>query len=348
VSNISDVKPNIEVERKTLCANHGNNGTGQNSHRLKTKKPDITYQMTKYLLSTAAMAEDKILRFLVPLASKQTNYIWGSIYGIEATLIIIINAITILTFSTNKNVFNRAVYMLINLSVADMLFGCSIFFTTLNNTPNIFGRNVDTLKINSILETLTLFCLAASGLGVLVVAADRAFATLAPFHYRATNRRYYATIIGIDWCSCLCVALTHYFIPSKYVNILLYCYIGTILGFLFTIITLYTMIFIKVRSQGQLSNRNNQIAQQRERSLAYTLMIVTFCSLLTWVPIGIVVIINQTTTVEISVHVTACALLIQISNSFINPVIYAFRMKDFRKASLKLLCKCPSLIHPNN
>jgi len=181
-----------------------------------------------------------------------------------------------------------------------------------------------------------------------MVAADRAFATLAPFYYRSLDHQYFATVIGMGWCFCLGVGLAHYFTPSEYVNILLYVYAVAILAGLVTIITLYTIIFIKVRSQGQLSNRNDEVAQQLERSLAYTLMIVTFCSLLTWVPLGVVFVLHRTTTVEIPVHVSASALLIQISNSFINHVIYAFRMKEFRKASIRLLCKCYSLIHPSH
>jgi len=288
------------------------------------------------------------MKAFTPFKNEETSSLWGAIFCIEAAIIIIINVTTIITFSTNKRVFGRAVYMLINLSVLDMLCGCSILFTTLNNTPNIFGRNVDILRINPILETVTLFCIAASGLGVLAVAADRAFATLAPFHYRATNHRYYATIVGINWCFSLVLAVIQYFTPSEYIYILLHVYIVLMSIALVTLITLYTIIFVKVRSQGQLSNRDDQTAHQREKSLAYTLMIVTFCSLLTWVPIGIVVIINQTTTVEISVHLSACALSIQISNSLINPLIYAFKMRDFREALLRLFCRCSFRIHPNN
>lgn len=250
--------------------------------------------------------------------SGENAHIWLSIYCTEAACIIAINIITIITFSKKRRYFGQAVFMLVNISVSDMLYGCSITILCL------YVLSGTSQGKHSLLVALISFCVTASGTSVVVVAVDRVFATFLPFRYRSLNYQYYAIVLGFNWALCLAFAICHYVTPTKNAHILAYFYTVVILLSLVVIIISYTAIYIKVRSQGQLSNRNAQAAQLRDRNMAYTLMIVTLCSLLTWLPLGLVFLVHQRTTIKVPSKVSFCAVLVQASNSFINPIILCF------------------------
>lgn len=233
--------------------------------------------------------------------------------------------------------------MLINLSVSDMLYGFSIIMWCMYFQPSSktsLRNNATISRKDAILSTLILFSISASGISVVVVAIDRAVATFAPFSYRAMRFRYFARLIAFDWFFCLCIASVHFFMHTEYANSLMVFYAYLILFFLGIIIVTYTAIVIKVRLKRQIANRNEQTAQLRERKMAYTLMIVTACSVLTWVPLCIVFALHKRISGNIPVEMSACAFIAQASNSFINPIIYAFRIREFKKASYQVLCKC--------
>jgi len=274
---------------------------------------------------------------------KNEDHIWSSIFCVEAAWIIAINIITILTFSTNNRVFSRAVNMLINLSIADMLYGFSILVLCMYMLLVPTATPDDTLKflrVRNILIAILLSCAFFCGTSLFVVAVDRVFATFFPFRYRVVKKQYYFTVAGINFSLCLGLIIGHLVTPSKYAYIYENLY-GLIIGFsLIGILTSYIAIYIKVRSQGQLSNMDAQAAQLRERNMAYTAMIVTLCSLLTWLPLGLIVVVHYRTNVHVTVEISFCTIVVQVSNSFLNPVIYAFRMRHFRKALLKLLYSC--------
>lgn len=263
-------------------------------------------------------------------------HIWLSIYCVEAVWIVAINVIAIIALSTNRRFFTKAVYMLINLAVSDMLFGCAVFVLCLY----ILLGSSNTRGKHSFLVALISFCITASGTNVVVVAVDRLFATFFPFRFNALSSQYYYTFLGINWSLCLSLAICHYVLPSKNAHILAYFYAFIIVLSLLVITSSYIAIFIKVRSQGQLSNRNAQSARLRDRNMAYTAMIVTLCSVLAWLPLVVVFVLNQRTNIYVPSEISFCAIIVQASNSFLNPVIYTLRLRRFRKALFQLICRC--------
>lgn len=297
------------------------------------------------------MAEKSKISAFVPL-NRDEEHIWFPVFSMEAVFIIFINAATITTFSINRHLFGRAVYCIINLAVSDLLYGC---FFLINCTYNRFRSYVESdtksyeqqVRYLFAIQTLMIFCTSASATSMNIIAVERVLATFVPFRHHTTRLRVYGIVIGIAWCFCICVAIVHYLTPQEYTHVLIYFYFTmTILTVLIIIIS-YSAIYFKVKSQNKLHN-NQQISADRlrERNMAYTLMLVTFVSFLTWIPISVVIILQQKG-IKFSAHISACALVIQASNSFINSIIYAFRMEKFRKALVQLLCKCSRHpIHP--
>lgn len=83
-----------------------------------------------------------------------------------------------------------------------------------------------------------------------------------------------------------------------------------------------------------------------------TLFIVTVLSLLTWLPIIIRHELQHTFSTPGITQSNAELLteLLQLTNSLINPIVYVFRMKEFREALWHVLFRCSRIrrVHPTS
>jgi hypothetical protein len=98
-------------------------------------------------------------------------------------------------------------------------------------------------------------------------------------------------------------------------------------------------------SRSPTTGNDRKSTETRTRSLAKMLLVVTVLSLMTWLPYLIVRILLPLKVVfQDLVHqhpvIFTVVYIFQCSNSLINPVIYVFRMKDFRKGFFYLMFKC--------
>lgn len=282
--------------------------------------------------------------------NSQPRQPWSTLYSIEGVTIIIVNVIAILAFINNRRIFGRGACMIINLGIADLLFGMMLFSLAILNwiavSINIL-HSIAYLQAKAILITLVQLCVASSGTCLVMLSVDRLFAAYFPFRYRSTKQTSYAFIITFGWCLCLILGIVFYVIPSNAAISIRNTYAVIVLCGILVIISSYTAIYLKLRSQAKLSNIAALAAQVRERNMAYTLMLVTFCSMLTWLPIGLVLLIGQRTIGQLPDEITGFAMLLLASNSFINPIIYIYRMREFRKVVLELFGRCLQCqIHP--
>ena len=106
------------------------------------------------------------------------------------------------------------------------------------------------------------------------------------------------------------------------------------------IITVSYAIIIKVRSN-PLPQHFSAVAS--ERKLTVTLSIVTVVSILTILPLSIWMTLAQYILNHMSraafLQLNATVSLLYYANSIVNPLIYAIRMQEFRKAVKELSCK---------
>lgn len=106
----------------------------------------------------------------------------------------------------------------------------------------------------------------------------------------------------------------------------------------------------KRMSLKRLRNLRNRVRQSREsmdrdNRLALTLFMVTAISLLAWLPfeiMNIVLSLCKTCRVKLyNIHVLSLTKLLHYANSLVNPIIYTFRMREFRSAMNSVLTlKC--------
>jgi len=297
------------------------------------------------------------------LPTRNALIAWMTSFVSMSFLIFASNLATIITYYRNKRFRRRGVYCLINLAVADMFHG---FFSMLWFIFYLDYLGIDFLPvklsdrglnlvvglINTNTLVLSLFCL-------LLVSLDRVYATFFPFAaYSAASVKKYMTVFAITWCLSFLFSL----IPSFFLtwdiynhdlwfdNLELVCILSLVI-----IIVAYIAIFVKIRMQNQqlqqhqLHESIRRLRERQEKHLAITLLIVTILSLITWLPFIInheVDIASRLPPGPARFHIELLTELIQLSNSLVNPIVYFFRMKEYRKALFQFLFKCSSSQEP--
>jgi hypothetical protein len=282
-------------------------------------------------------------------ASRKASLIWFVVFIVVGFLIVAVNLATILTFIIHRHLRRRrSMFCLINLAVADMLAGVLSVALILI----LLGENIGLTYHNGILhvsfffETSSNLTIVISVFSLVLVSLERVYATFFPFRHRTTRLRQYIFAVSITWLLPLPMVVTFHLIREIVGHIVIFTSMFVIyLLCLIIICVSYTAIFLNVKIQAKISQPNQQLAaiqirRKREQHLAMTLFVVTVLFLITWLPYIIVVVIKWHTSYIVSHDVKLLADLMQFINSFINPIIYVFRMKDFRKALSQMIFKC--------
>ena len=196
--------------------------------------------------------------------------------------------------------------------------------------------------------TLTHLIPVAQLANISLISLERLHATLFPFRHCLVGKRVYLTIILCSWPFALTlssVTALLYLRPSP-----AFLYVFAPYTFLIVVIlTLSNAIIISTVKNNPLSP-NAGPALSKERKLTVTLLIVAVVSILTILPWVIWTVILHRITVRSKLcpaafyRITKSLFALYLFNSIVNPLIYAVRMLEFRKAATKLCCtKTPEL-----
>ena len=261
--------------------------------------------------------------------------VWEKVFLTEFVVIASINVFTAVAFARNRHLRKRTTYLIINLTVADLLVGVVTgpLGISFDKRHGFSWREV------IILTSINIFPLASQA-NLSLISLERLHATLFPFrHYLIEKWLYYKVIVG-SWMITLLLAsimsVLEEFALSQFVQYAIACY--TFLTLLVITVS-YAIIIIKVRS-----NPSPQYFSTvgSERKLSVILSIVTVVSILTILPASIWMIIAQYilnhTSGAAFLQLEATVSLLYYANSIVNPLIYTIRMQEFRKA-VKELCK---------
>lgn len=149
---------------------------------------------------------------------------------------------------------------------------------------------------------------------------------------------HYFTSVSVLWSLAIAnVAVTSYLFFRRDVN---YATIGfSAIAFISILVTAasYLAMWIATKRTHKNNVTTRSIAQNKK--LAKTLGIVTILSLIIWLPVGISFAFPNDL-MDLNSLFTEIATALQYANSFVNPVVYCFRMTEFQKTLKKLCCCC--------
>ncbi|XP_067051251.1 substance-K receptor-like [Acropora muricata] len=277
----------------------------------------------------------------LPLYSASECIAWLTVFGMEAVAMVTLNALTIIVYLKERSLRKRSMYLVINQAVADMLVaGCVIIGCSRLGSKCKFWTSINSSNLPSVIviNVWSFLFPIASVTNLAAISLERIHATFRPFKHRLIKKNMFGAAVAADWIIAgLCSAIGAFWPFHQKLSRSLFAFYLTFLLFcLLIILVCYLSIAIKINYGNQPHHHG---ATSRERKLTKTLFIVTVVSLLLTLPIIIFWILRS-----VSSHsFTAISLqtrfrlyysfsFIFCANSLFNPVCYAFRIPEFRKA----------------
>ena len=265
----------------------------------------------------------------------------------EFLVILIVNAVTITAFARIRQLRKRSTYLIMNLTVADLLVG-AVTGPLLLYRINKYIKDKDHYSFEWPVFIEVTFPIATQ-VNLCLIALDRLHATLFPFRHCLIRKcLYFKIIIGSWFIAFLLASLMAgllmnesdggYYVWASFSTITL-----LILAVSYVIIILYVQRSPHAQSHGSIHT---------ERKLSVTLFIVTGVSILTILPWAIYssmpVDLQRELSNTSSIDIDDVLAVIYISSSIVNPLVYVIRMQEFRKEIGKLVCKTmePGRVHP--
>ena len=267
---------------------------------------------------------------------------WLAVLGTECLTVVILNVIIIIAFVKQRQPQRRSKYLIIHQAIVDLLVGLvygPLMIERSGSICHLWDHHRPDITWLLILEyVLGLRVDQFSLLNLAFISLERVHATFRPFKHRFIKKWVYGVIIIVIW---LVPAVMNSFVlvPSifffTYNAIIVFAFYLTQL---FVIVVCYTCICLKVR-YNRLP-RHHGAAGVRERKLTGTLFLVTFGSLITFLPR--IVFGGLWASIPFSVFSLPFNYLMVIAtfvvaNSLINPIIYAIRMPEVRTSILVII-----------
>ena len=268
---------------------------------------------------------------------------WFALFLTESVAIVTVNLLSIIIFIKNSNLRTRAMYLVINLTVADNFVGgiSSIFlFEILGYDCQIVTVGSNTAPEGNITLFVFRWFPLTSLTSIAVISLDRMHATFRPFRHRNIKKWVYWVTIGAIWvlAAVMSTVITLVYLRFGMQEPLpLYLWLSYCCLCLLVICVSYTSIAVRYWCAARPQHHG---ATSRQRKLTVTLLIMTIVSLLFWLPYLIFTFVILTGRRSLSfqqmMRVRFILLLLFYTNSFVNPIIYTIRIPEFRKALIAL------------
>ena len=273
---------------------------------------------------------------------------WLVVLGTECLTIVILNAIIIIAFVKQRQPQRRSKYLIIHQTMVDLLVGLvhgPLMIEWCGSICDLWEYHRSFITWLRMLETvLGVQVYQVSFLNLAVISLERVHATFRPFKHRFIKKWVYGVIITVIWLvptvmnsiSSGIVPFTFFF---AYYAIIVFAFYFTVL---FVVVACYTSICLKVRCNHH--PHHHCAAGVRERKLTGTLFLVTFGSLITFLP-EIVYWGSWASSPEsffsfpsqLSFNYLMVTITFVVANSLINPIIYAVRMPEVRTSILVII-----------
>ena len=266
---------------------------------------------------------------------------WCAVLSIECLAIVILNITTITVFVKQRQLQRKSTYLIIHLAIADLLVGAISGPMQVHAVMACCYGEIRDITFSRISLAIRPFFPFASLVNLAFISLERVHATYRPFKHRLIKKWVYGLVIAFIYLSTICKGTIEIVTDWPLNSIWIFSYF-----ILLVIICLcYISIYIKVRCSRQ--HQLHGVAGLRERKLTSTPFLVTFASLLTFLPgliwesmifLHNISIPNWSTYLQIG----GTTRTLVLANSLINPILYAVRMPEFRVGILKLVfCRTP-------
>ena len=213
------------------------------------------------------------------IVSEKEERAWFAAFVIEFIVIFLLNAFTLAIYTRNRHLRKPSTYLIINLTVAELLVGTvtgSSMTFKLHNLETYRSLEQDFSWQSFVQFTLQGLFLVASLANISLISLERLHATLFPFRHCLVGTRVYLTIILCSWLFSLILSSVFgllYLHASP-----AFLYVGASYSVLIILILTvsYAIIISTVKNNPPSPNAGSVLST--ERKLTVTLFIVTVAS----------------------------------------------------------------------
>ena len=273
--------------------------------------------------------------------------IWFAAFLAVTVAIVTVNLLSIILFIKNSNLRTRGMYLVINLTVVDILVGG---LSTINLLLIITHIGCKTVIVRlpvegiNIVQSVFFWFPLTSLTNITVISLERMHATFRPFSHRVIKKWVYGVTICVVWVSAAMISTAILMLQlfDKERSHRQFLWQSYSLLCLSIICACYASIIVKICCGARPQHHG---AARRQRKLTVTLLIMTIVSVLLWLPFTVATFVYHTTDSIRSLSYTKIMrlnmylLLLFYTNSFVNPVVYTIRMPEYRKALLLLFTR---------
>lgn len=252
------------------------------------------------------------------------------------------NVSIIASFMFVSSLRSTSNYLLFGLALTDLCVGFVVHPLYIYVMLNLYNNSVPPCQVIAVYSIAASSLAGISLLFITVIGADRYLAIRLNLRYQqhVTKRRIVITEISL-WLTCGLLSLVWlegFRVYSTFAAVI-------VALSLFLMFTVYTRLYAvvkrhKAQIQSQIESQmyqNEHLRAKRLRKSAINTFYVFFTFLVCYLPFFIVTAINNMSDSPSKVAVTIYEFIttLMLSNSSINPLMYCFRLRDFRVAVWK-------------
>ena len=265
-------------------------------------------------------------------SSKLEATAWCAVFAAETVVIVTGNLLTVIIFARDARLRKPSSYLIVSLAIADLFIGSFTLPIWIYQLGlGVLWHSKTAHHLFLAFFAIDIFSNLASISNLTAISLERLYAILLPWRHRATSRARFRRFILVVWT--LPAVCSVFYIIARFVVLSALGTLCTWLPYLclllFVICASYTAIFLKMR------RRIHRL--DRERKLTVTLSIATALSLVAYLPmivLGVLYFALGKSTNSWFINVLS---FFNFGNSLVNPILYSFRMPEFRRAGCSLL-----------
>ena len=259
----------------------------------------------------------------------------------EAFAIFMGNFFVIALFVLEKKLRKRSLFLVINMAFADIMLGAvslPLYAYLRVGFPQLWIVTEDVgVALYYFYLHFDLIFLQASLISAVFISCERFFAVYWPLKHLTTSTGAYTIVIIIIW-TLAATATAVYPLTANLISNKASYYVSTVLFSIFVFILCGCNIGIwrKFHQRDGAFLQNNRVSQNQR--LTKTLLFVSAAAVLCWLPYVIVDCLIGVLEVPVPIKVYYAVTMLNYSNSFFNPIIYALTVPDYRQS---LVTFCP-------
>ncbi|KAL7028399.1 hypothetical protein ACKWTF_005821 [Chironomus riparius] len=306
------------------------------------------------------------MRIKSRLKMESENFTIYTVIDLIVSIIAIIgNLLVIIIVLKDKNTKTRMLYYILSLSFADLLSGVVAIPTGALIEQDIeIGHYSCLCMISTVLSTFSI-----SKFSILAITIDRYRAIIHPLSYRLVRKSPPITSIVFCWITGITIgALPLFgwrdntldnikeqctFSKIKSTSYFLFQNITSTVTPMISILLIYGLIYVKVRKMNKKNdesknesesqteqaslntNSSYQSTQRREINVTWNILIIVSLFFVCWIPLNVLHLIEKIYDVTDKYKTLLMIFIIlSHSNSALNPFLYSFQIKTFRKSLL--------------